>query len=323
MKINYTKNPYILNSFLKYLIYVKNYSINTIEAYYLDLLCFFGFVKKYKNIEVEIKYFNIFILSKITQADILAFLVYLNQYLNNNPYTRQRKLSSIRTFYDWLFNHYSSCCNKINPTNDIPNIEKTIRLPKYLNLKQAKKISNIFTKENCNYPERNNTIIQLILNTGMRASELINLNINNINFKDKYIKVIGKGKKERIIFISETTKQLLLEYLKVRNHHNSLVDVSDPLFLNMQNKRLGIDGLEYICKKAYKLAGLDNFGYTVHTLRHTAAVLLYQYENTDILILKEFMGHATLSSTQIYTHVFNERIKSSIENNPLNISKIA
>lgn len=322
MKLNNSENPAILNDFLCYLSNIRNYSINTVNAYSKDLLCFFKFIKEYCEIEVSIKFFNIFILSKVTEADILAFLVYLNQYYDNNPYTRQRKLSSIRSFYKWLYNkpRYSYMTN---PTKNISNIKKNYRLPKYLTLEQSKKISKIFTLENSIYPKRNNTIIYLFLNTGLRVSELVNLNIGDINFEKKYIRVIGKGNKERIVYINENTKEVLMNYLKSQNKDNKIININYALFVNHQNCRLGVTGVENICKKAFKLMGLESYYYTTHTLRHTFAVLMYQYSNADILLVKDLMGHESISSTQIYTHVFNEKIKSTFENNPLCNFKIA
>lgn len=316
MKIDYSKNPKILNDFLKYLS-TMNYSIKTIEAYCSDLLLFFRFYKEYSKVDIEIYFFNEIILSRVQTSDIYAFLTYLAQEHNNNPYTRQRKLSSIRSFYNWLFSHYPTFSNKKNPAKDIPNIEKTVRIPKYLNLEQSKKIIKIFTLENSLYPLRNNTIIFLFLNTGLRVSELVSLDIKDVNLNEKYIRLVGKRNKERIVFINEATKKQLSKYIESRFKENA-IDINEPLFINHRNKRLGIDGVEDICEKAYKLMGLENRGYTTHTLRHTAAVLIYQYVKSDILLLKELLGHESISSTEIYTHVFDERAKQAIDNNPLN-----
>lgn len=317
MTIFHNDNPTIINDFLNYLLGIKNYSINTIKAYNADLLSFFYFIKEYCEIEVDIKLFNIFILSKVTEADIIAFLVYLNRNHDNNPYTRQRKLSCIRSFYKWLYKK-PPYDNKVNPTYNIKNIKKLIRVPKYLDLEQSKKISKIFTLENSMYPERNNTIIYLFLNTGLRLSELVNLNIQDINFNEKYLTIVGKGNKERIVLINESTKKQLLKYLKTRNKGNKIVDINSALFVSHQNKRLGTDGVEDICKKAFKLMGMEDYGYTTHTLRHTAAVLIYQYVKSDLLLLKKFLGHANINSTQIYTHTFNENVKNAVDSNPLN-----
>lgn len=316
-KINYNECPAILSNFLNYLLGLKNYSIHTIKNYYLDLIMFFKFIKEYMSIDIDIKNFNIFILANVKESDIIAYLVYLNYYRNNTAQTRQRRLSSVRTFYKWLFIKHKPFNEKENPTKHIPNIEKVERLPKYLNLEEAQKIQNIFNLNNTKFPNRNNMIISLFLHTGIRLSELISININDIDFKNNTIKIIGKNNKERIVYIDKILRKKLKRYLIIRNKNKKIVKLNDALFLSYHGKRLGIDGIENICQKAYKLMGLSEYGYTTHTLRHTAATLIY-HKTKDLLVLKEFLGHAQLSTVEIYTHVINDEIKQAVEKNPLN-----
>ena len=317
--------PEILKDFLAYLSGIKNYSYHTIKNYYLDLMIFFKFIKEYMEIEVAIKDFNVFILAKVQEKDIIAFLVYLNYYKDNTAQTRQRRLSSIRTFYKWLFINYPPFNGRKNPTKNIPNIEPVNRLPKYLNLEQAKEIQEVFNITNSRFPLRDNTIISTFLHTGIRLSELININIEDINFYSKTIRIIGKNDKERTVYIDKVLMQNLEKYLKWRNKENKLISLSEPLFLNKNNNRIGVDCVENICEKAFNIMGLKEYGYTTHTLRHTAATLIYK-QTKDLLILKEFLGHAQLSTTEIYTHVINDEIKKAVENNPLSnleIKKVA
>ena len=317
--------PEILKDFLAYLSGIKNYSYHTIKNYYLDLMIFFKFIKEYMEIEVAIKDFNVFILANVQEKDIIAFLVYLNYYKDNTAQTRQRRLSSIRTFYKWLFINYPPFNGRKNPTKNIPNIEPVNRLPKYLNLEQAKEIQEVFNITNSRFPLRDNTIISTFLHTGIRLSELININIEDINFYSKTIRIIGKNDKERTVYIDKVLMQNLEKYLKWRNKENKLISLSEPLFLNKNNNRIGVDCVENICEKAFNIMGLKEYGYTTHTLRHTAATLIYK-QTKDLLILKEFLGHAQLSTTEIYTHVINDEIKKAVENNPLSnleIKKVA
>lgn len=322
MKLNFDKNPTILNNFLNYLLAIENYSENTIKAYNTDLLQFFSFIKQYLKIAVEVKEFNVFIVLQVKKADIIAFLIYLNFSRNNNPYTRQRKLTAIRRFYKWLLSIHPSGYTIENPARTIQDIEKVARIPKHLNLEQAKEIQDIFTLKNTKFPVRNNAIISLFLNTGMRVSELININLRDINFEKNQISIIGKGNKERIVYFSNSCKEKLKKYIEVRNRNKKIINIEEPLFVSYQNKRIGIDGVEDICAKAYKLLGLEDYGYTTHTLRHTAASLMYIYVKQDILLLKSFLGHASLDSTQIYTHVYNKQVKEAVDRNPLNIIEV-
>lgn len=281
---------------------------------------FFKFIKEYLSIAIEIKDFNVFILLQVKETDIIAFLVYSNFKHDNSPYTRQKKLSAIRSFYKWLLSTYPSML-KENPAKDIPNIEKVVRIPKYLTLEQSKKNQEVFTLKNSKFPLRNNLIISLFLTTGLRTSELININLDDINFSNNTIRINkGKGNKDREIVFSNNCKEKLLNYIALRNNKkHKVLKLNEPLFISYQNKRIGIDGIEDICKKAYELMGLEKCGYTTHTLRHTAASLMYIYVKQDILLLKEFLGHSSINTTQIYTHICNEKVKEAVEKNPLNI----
>jgi site-specific recombinase XerD len=314
----YENTPFILIKFLKYLDIIKGYSVNTIKSYRNDILDFFRFIKGYCNIESSIKDFNVFILSNISEKDILAFLVHSNISKDNSARTRERKVIAIKRFYKWLFSIYPIGDSKENPAKYIDHIIQNEQLPKYLNLEQAKKITDIFTIENSKMPIRDNTIISLFLNCGLRVSEVSNLKIGKINFKYKYIRVMGKGKKERLVFMNKAIFERLSTYLEIRTKDSKSVSLKEPVFINYQHKKLGVDGIENICKKAFKLAGLENYGFTTHTLRHTAAMLLYRYSNADLLTLKDFLGHSTILSTEIYLHLYDERIKKAFDNNPLN-----
>lgn len=302
----------IIENFINYLVCIKNYSINTAKAYLSDLILFSSFIKKYKNIPLEIKDFNIFVFLQIKESDIIAFLVYSNYSKNNCPYTRQRRVTSIKAFYKYILGLHP-VINKINPTENLPQIKKDERLPKYLKLKQAKQIQTVFSKENTKFPERNNAIITLFLSTGIRLSELINIDINDINFDDNSITIFGKNSKERIVYFSSYCKEKLFEYLNTRVENDNRA-----LFINRWGKRVGVNAVENICERAYKLLGINNNGYTVHTLRHTSASIMYIYVANDVLLVKEFLGHASLASTQIYTHLNNNKLREAVDKNPLN-----
>ena len=172
--------PKILENYLDYLIAIKGCSLNTSKAFSSDIMLFFTFLQKYKNIPVSTNSFNIFIILQIKESDVFAFLVYLNYSRDNNAYTRQRRITAIKSFY------------KMNPTLGIPFIRKIERLPQYLKLSQAKEIQNIFNPSNTRFPKRNNAIITLFLSSGIRLSELINIDIADINFDNNNIIIFRK-----------------------------------------------------------------------------------------------------------------------------------
>lgn len=310
--------PKILEKYLNYLIAVKGCSLKTKKEFSSDLMQFFNFIQKYKKIQIPIKEFNIFTVLEVKEADIIAFLVYLNYNRDNSPYTRQRKIVTLRSFYKWLFCVYSNTTKyQKNPTLNLDSIKKVERLPKYLTLNQAKKIQKIFNLSNTRYPERNNAIISLFLSSGIRLSELININLKDINFENNSIVVLGKNSKERTVYFNNYSKLLILEYIKLRNPTSK----NEPLFLNRFGDRIGTHAIECICKKAYKLIGVEDLDYTPHTLRHTAATIMYRYVEENILLIKEFLGHSSLVSTEIYTHVYNSKLKQAVERHPLNYYK--
>lgn len=305
------ENPEILDEYLNYLISAKSYTVETVKSYNIDLLLFFDFIKKYLNIKQNIKDFNKFVLLQVKEKDVIAFMVYCNYARDNNPYTRERKLVAIRGFYNWLLDTFKNDYIT-NPTANIGSIKKVIRLPKYLNLEQAKEIQHIFTNNNCKDPLKNNAIITLFLSTGIRVSELINIKIKDIDFVGKNIKIFGKGSKERIVYFSEKCKIILQEYIKTRENSKN-----EYLFLNNKNEKYTRNGIYHICKKAYKLLDLEEKHFSTHTLRHTSATILYMYVKQDTLLLKQFLGHSSIASTQIYTHIHNDKIKDAVEKNPL------
>lgn len=321
MKMEYSKNPSILNNFLYYLSGVKGFSFNTILAYNSDLNMFFYFIKEYLRIKLEVKDFNVFVLLHIKESDIIAFLVHSNFHCNNNPNTRQRKLCSIRSFYRWLLSTVPSF-EIDNPAKNIGSMEKVDRLPKCLTLEQAKKIQTIFTLHNSQFPHRNNAIIALFLSTGLRVSELIHINLCDVNFDNSSIYIhYAKGNKQRVVYMNAFCKKQLKKYLSIRRKDNKVIDINEPLFLNRYHNRVGIDCIENICKKAFALIGLQNCGYTTHCLRHTATSLMYTYVKQDMLLLKKFLGHVSITSTQIYTHIFSQEVKNAVNNHPLNFTE--
>ena len=308
------ENPKILNDFLNFLLLIQNYSKETIKNYNSDLLIFLKFIIKYLELDMQVKDINIFILTSIKRSDIIAFMVYLNYERDNCFKTRQRKIASLKSFYKWIFNNYPSITKyKENPTINIPAIKPAERLPKYLSLEKVKRISNVFNLSNSRNAIRDNTIITLFLNCGLRLSELSGINICNINFNKRTLNVIGKRNKERVVYLNKKTINSIKEYLSLKK----IIDYKGPLFTYGQNKRLSIYSIEKICHKALKLANLSEYDYTVHSLRHTAAVNIYRHTK-DILVLKEFLGHVSVLSSEVYMHIDNDAVRNAVNSNPLN-----
>ncbi len=314
-------NPEYLNSFLDYSITILNKSPNTIKEYNYDLAMFLKFIMVHFNLasskdfkDINISNLSLDVIKKIELNDIHAFLAYLTTNYHSKAATRARKVSSIRVF----FNYLSQKANLIekNPAQNLetPKIEK--RMPKYLTLDDSKKLLTVTSDEERN-KERDYAIITLFLNCGLRLSELVGININDISFDDAKMTVIGKGNKERTIYLNKACLQAINNYLGVRPKIGIKPTSTKALFLSERKERISKRTVQYVVDKELKRAGLDTKKYSTHKLRHTAATLMYQYGNVDIRALQELLGHESISTTEIYTHVANEQVRNAVEVNPL------
>lgn len=319
--IDREKNPDYLNSFLDYTITILNKSPNTIKEYNYDLATFLKFIKMHFKLtqetnikEIQIQDVTIETIKRIELNDIHAFLSYLTTNYHSKAATRARKASSIRVF----FNYLSQKTNLIekNPAQNLetPKLEK--RMPKYLSLEDSKRLLDVTNSEE-NNKERDYAIITLFLNCGMRLSELIGINITDIDFSEAKMNVIGKGNKERTIYLNKACMKVIQDYLEVRPKESIQPDSKNALFLSKRRERISKRMVQYIVEKELQRAGLDTKKYSVHKLRHTAATLMYQYGNVDIRALQELLGHESISTTEIYTHVANEQVRNAVEDNPL------
>jgi len=320
--INREDNPEFINSFLDYSITILNKSPNSIKEYNYDLAMFFKYMKIHLNLtnekdfeKIQINDFSIDILRKITLEDIHSFVSYLAIEQKSKAATRARKVSTIRVFFKFLSTKTDFI--DINPAQNLETPKQDKRIPKYLSLDDSKKLLAIASNEDNRNKERDYAIITLFLNCGMRLSELVGINIKDIDFNDCKLNVIGKGNKERTIYLNKACINSINEYLKVRPNTKIKHDSNDALFLSERRERISNRTVQYTVEKELRKAGLDTKKYSTHKLRHTAATLMYKYGNVDIRALQELLGHESISTTEIYTHVDNEQVRNAVESNPL------
>lgn len=309
----------LVDDFLDYMKSTKGSSDNTVKEYYYDLRVFVRFIKKRKNLVDESIDFNDIaiedispeVLESVTKQDIYAYNAFLERERKISNRSKFRKISSVRSFYNYLYAKIEVI--KKNPIIDIdmPKIEKT--LPVYLTLDQSLNLLKTIEKSKIKalYRKRDYAIVTLFLNCGMRLSELSAINISHLK-DDNTLKVIGKGNKERTIYLNEASVYAINEYLKLRPQIKD-----DALFLSMREQRMSNRSIQHMIEKHMKNSGLDTNKYSVHKLRHTAATLLYQYGNADIRSLQEILGHESVNTTEIYTHVNKKSLKKLVESNPL------
>ena len=323
--INSDLNPEYVNSFLDYSAVVLNKSPNSVKEYNYDLNIFLKYMKIYFKLtketefsKINIKDFDIQTLKKITTNDINSFLSYLALNQGSKPATRARKISTIRIFFAYLFDQKLI---EDNPAIGIKTPKQEKRMPKYLSLDDSKKLLSVTADENDENKERDYAIITLFLNCGLRLSELVGINISNIDFSENRLTVIGKGNKERTIYLNEACMKAIQNYMSVRPKEGVKVDAkgsNKALFLSKRKERISNRMVQYIVERELMKAGLDTSKYSTHKLRHTAATLMYQYGHVDIRALQELLGHESIATTEIYTHVSNEQVRNAVESNPLN-----
>ncbi len=311
----YDDMPQILQDYLKnYLTVTKNRSKNTVNEYYYDLRDIFQFIKRDKyNIkienfkEIDISDLDLNFFKSVEISDIYNYLYDKN----TKAISRARKISSIKSFYKYL----CDITKKIerNPTSGLeaPKLEK--RLPKYLNLDESVALLHSVDGE---FKERDFAIITLFLNCGLRLSELVGINLEHI--KGDTLSVIGKGNKERSVHLNKACLDAIETYLRVRPQDKVKGDDRRALFLSKRFKRISPRMVEIMVKQYIIEAGLDPKKYTPHKLRHTAATLMHKHAGVDIRTLQQVLGHETIATTQIYTHIDSDEVKSAIDNNPLN-----
>ncbi len=317
--------PRILKDYAGYMVTIKGNSEKTICEYLLDLRTFFRYIKMTESGEkfdksefekIDISNFTLEQIKKITTEIIIEFLMYAGFDRDNSTTTRMRKLSSIKSLYRYL--HGKKKLVEINPTADIDAPKKARTLPKYLSVDEAVRLlETVRSDTESKTVIRDYSIIALFLNTGMRLSELVGLNLESLDSELNSLKVLGKGNKERIIYLNKAAKDAVASYLRIRLDARYIRTSDHALFLSGRQQRISAKTVQWMIYKYLGLAGLGSKGLSVHKLRHTAATLMYQSGKVDIRILKDILGHEQLNTTQIYAHVVSRNMEDAVECNPL------
>ena len=294
---------------------VKGKSSDTVKEYFYDLRIFLRYIKSVKmsnkkvvDEESSIENIPIGQIREITLSDLYAYMAWLSREKSNSPSARARKVASIRSFFRYLTEKAGLL--DYNPALELESPKLPKRLPKYLNIDESTKLLNSINGENS---ERNFAIVILFLNCGLRLSELVGININRI--RQDTLTVLGKGDKERTIYLNDSCIDAIESYLKVRPHDG--VKDKEALFLSNRKTRLSREMVQHLVKKFICAAGLDPQRYSTHKLRHTAATLMYKHGNVDIRSLQEILGHESIATTEIYTHVDSAQLKEAVAKNPL------
>lgn len=325
-QLNMDEFPDCMREFANYKRAIQGCSAKTVEEYMTDLRTF----TKYLLIvdaglelteeafastvisDLDLSYFE-----KVKPSQITEYLSYAMDGRHNNENTRSRKLSSIKSFYKYY-------CNKVhkienNPASDIEAPKKKKALPKHLSFDESMALLEaVGGDEKSGNRKRDYCILTLFLNCGMRLSELCGINLSDIDREMMSMRVVGKGNKERIIYLNDACRSAIKGYMPVRIALREKGLKEDrALFISRNGNRISAKTVQWIVKKYLSAAGLEFKGYSTHKLRHTAATLMYQSGDVDIRVLKDILGHEQLTTTQIYTHVSDKGMQAAMGRNPL------
>ena len=318
--------PQVLRDFLVYHETIRGHSKNTVDEYYLDLRTFFRYLKLSRGLvprsteleDISISDIDVPFISKVTLAEIYDFLAFLSRDRIKQPNSaepefgltassRARKIAAIRSFFKYMT--VKAKLLEENPVQDLdsPKLPKT--LPRYLTLEESQRLLSAVDGSN---KERDYCILCIFLNCGLRISELVGMNVND--YRGDNLRVIGKGNKERTVYLNDTCRAALDAWLEVRR--NLVPARVSAMFLSNRRTRISVDSVQVMVKKYLKRAGLDASLYSTHKLRHTAATLMLQ-NGVDVRTLQEVLGHENLNTTQIYTHIDNAELRTAAAANPL------
>ncbi len=305
----------ILRDFLTYHETILGHSKKTVDEYYLDLRRFFRYLKRARGRvaldvpfdEISIADVDIDLIGSVSVTDVYEFVNFLSRDCGVGAAGRARKIATLRSFYKYL-----TAKTHLLPENPIQNLDSPRlkkSLPRYLSLEESVRLLDSVDEPN---QARDYCILTIFLNCGLRISELAGLNKTDV--RGDQLRVVGKGNKERMVYLNDACLAALADWLEVRDSSAG----ADPyaLFLTRNRKRMTKDAIHYMVKKRFLKAGLDSTLYSSHKLRHTAATLMLE-NGVDVRTLQEVLGHEHLNTTQIYTHVNNDSLRSAAKANPL------
>ena len=307
--------------YVRYLEVIAGKSPNTAFSYYCDLRGFSRFMKRRRGLvpedaelkDIDPKGLDTAFWGSVTKEDVYEYLYFLNRECGNKKSSTARRLASLHGFYDYLVNQVNKLTE--DPTAAIKPPKQDKVLPKYLTAEQSMELLES-TQTQSDFPERDYCMVVLFLNCGMRLSELVGMDLGDIDLEQRQIRLFGKGHKERMVYLNDACVDALQRYLSKRNTLEGLQPKEKAVFVTRRRKeRISNRRVEQLVTGAMKAAGLK--GFSTHKLRHTAATLMYQTGNVDILTLKQLLGHSSVGTTQLYTHLQEFQVRAAIEENPL------
>lgn len=317
--------PPLIRNFANYKDVVQGCSKKTVSEYLFDLRTFCRYLcaarnglptsgEEFENIDISSLDTDFF--GSVTTSEVYDFLTFVKGERDNNNRALARKLSAVKQFYKYCTVKQTLFENNPAITIETPKSKKS--LPKHLSVEEAVDLLDaVNDDEESTHKERDYCILTLFLNCGIRLSELCGISLPDLDRELRSMRVVGKGNKERIVYLNDACREAIAAYLPIRMQTPAKTKGESALFLSRLGKRISVKTVQWMVKKYLGDAGLEYKNYSTHKLRHTAATLMYQSGEVDIRVLKDILGHEQLNTTQIYTHVANEHMEEAMEKNPL------
>ncbi len=317
--------PSFLREFASYKSVIEGCTEKTVCEYLSDLRTFFRYLEARKSgtalegeefTETDISRVSVDDVRAITGSDVYEFMLYAGENRGNGWSAKSRKLSTLKVFFKYM--HIHKRLIEKDPTEDIGAPRRHTSLPKFLTLEESVMLLEAVKNDTeSKTTVRDFAIVTLFLNCGMRLSELVGIDLTDIDRDMRSLRVIGKGNKERVIYLNDACRKALVEYIADRQKDETSAVKTMALFLSARKARISVKTVQWMVYKYLDAAGLGGRGLSVHKLRHTAATLMYQSGEVDVRVLKDILGHAQLNTTQIYTHVSDENMENAVAANPL------
>ncbi len=320
------KMPPVIREFADYKTGIQNCSAKTVSEYVSDLKLFCRYIIATREGldpesedfgRIDVRALDLAFFGSIRTTEIYSFLQYTGTVRKNLWAAKARKLVSIRMLYRYLVNKTKQL--GVNPAADIEAPKPRRTLPKVLSLQEALLLLEAIKEDKSSRTVvRDYAIVTLFLNCGMRVSELVGIDLTDLNRERTSLRVTGKGAKERIIYLNEACQAALADYLAIRlSAEGGKAQKEKALFLSGRDQRISVKTVQWLVYKYLDMAGLGDRHFSVHKPRHTAATLMYQSGEVDVRVLKDILGHEQLNTTQIYTHVSNASMERAMAQNPL------
>ena len=317
--------PDFLIEYEQYMRVIKNRSPKTVEQYENDIVLFLCYYRAKRegfstlpddHNEIDISRIDMEYLAGVRPENIYDFLTYVANERGNRATARARKLTALKSLFKYLTVTVHKLPN--NPAKDIDAPSTRTALPKFLSLEESLLLLNAIREDTASLTrERDYAIMTLFLNCGLRLSELCGINLGDIDREFTAMRVLGKGSKERMVYLNQACAEAIKAYLPIRAQDSQIKDKNALFISSRQHNRISKKTVQWLVKKYLDAAGLGQKHYSTHKLRHTAATLMYRTGKVDVRVLKDILGHEQLNTTQIYTHVSDESMRDAMSENPL------